>query len=327
MDKSSLTTENLSNFGVSLLNLLNFLSTYTGSKIFQNFLLAGVYNKEDKRLLWKMFLSQTYIKVGLTFINDGKGTIEAVEARSSEEYNSMNNKKTLLRVFQTIINIIRMNSDIEGNINENNDDGNKFNIKELKPVSVKFPKTLNPTNADTITSILLNDMYDRKDNKPTTVWFTFSDIYIKEYDDLTIKNNFLKEVIYTDSSKPKVATFNGRSINEFEYNKADIEAIMIFFSSSTHKVHCYKHDDKRPSMTLYLKREFWINVTDKHNPSIKEIHDLRMAEAKATDSNITTFRNFNVILFIVSAHCFACNYHEQFMSKSQLRCCLSDYYI
>nr|BDT62575.1 MAG: wsv137-like protein [Metapenaeus ensis majanivirus] len=186
-----------------------------------------------------------------------------------------------------------------------------------------------------------------------TVWFSLADIHVNNNnndDDNNNNNNSnnnndndKKEInvdnnnylsLYLHNKKSKHLSqdkfkINGNPINIYEYDRNDIIAIHNFFSSSTfHKVHCCnpKHNDRNPSMHLYLKKNVWYSLIDKWLLTRDEIDRLQMEEDQAINSNMTRFRNFNIILFILSAHCFACNYHENFLTRWQLRQVLKKYY-
>nr|BDT62859.1 MAG: wsv137-like protein [Metapenaeus joyneri majanivirus] len=203
----------------------------------------------------------------------------------------------------------------------------------MKTNNVKFPEKLNPVNADIIATMLYQNAKNKTKKTQmqyTTVWFSLADIYVKNNEENNLKefggnvvDDYLSLPYSYDCTETK---FEGNSINVYEYNNKDIAGIHNFFlSNASHKVHCLNrnHEDKNPSMQLYLKKNLWLSFINKYSPTEEEIKRLQMEHDQALDSNITKFRSSKIILFILSAHCFACDYHENFLTKIKLRQVLS----
>nr|BDT62255.1 MAG: wsv137-like protein [Penaeus semisulcatus majanivirus] len=193
-------------------------------------------------------------------------------------------------------------------------------------------------NVDIVCSAIIDDAKKKeredKETRPTTIWFALENIYrVETHDD---SSPDAPETVAVAAAAAEVVVARTTSslgkrstISHYEYDRDDITAIDNFFSlSSSHKVNCCnpRHRDEHPSMHLYRRSSVWLSRVGKCKPTRGELRDLEMKENLASESNISSFRGSNIILFIISAHCYACQHHVNFLPKSDLKRVLSAYY-
>lgn len=204
-----------------------------------------------------------------------------------------------------------------------------------KSFDIDLPEHIDFENVEIICSALIDDMkkkrIENKETRPTTIWFSLENIYHNESNYDSSLDLFADAPGVAAAAVAQSTSSLGKrmTISHYEYNRDDITAINNFFSlSSSHKVNCCnpRHRDKNPSMHLYRRSNVWLSRVGKHNPTRDELQHLEMKESMASESNISSFRGSSIILFIVSAHCYACQYHVNFLPKTDLKKVLSAFY-
>jgi len=329
---------NLSHFKVGLLDYFTFITSSAGLDMLTDIIMTGVCNKPHNEKIWKFIKCLYWLKIGVTILDDNEGTIDAIETQCEHQHHnasfSLSNEKRMFlqRIYQAMMIVFINTRD-----NEKADwQACTFN-KTLNVNNINLSEYLDIQRIDVLCSKLINDI--KKKKGPTTVWLSLK--YLYNYnnndnsndDELNIKDDLhllMASQDHDNDDDNDDDTRKTRTIKYYTYDKDDIIAMNHFFSSSsTHKVTCCnpKHRDRNPSMHLYHRPSVWISRVKKFNPTKEEIEYLNMQESEATESNVSTFRGSKILLFIVSAHCYSCNYHVHFLSKSDLRKMLSDHYI
>nr|BDT62372.1 MAG: wsv137-like protein [Melicertus latisulcatus majanivirus] len=326
--------ENLSHLKIGIIDFFNFIISDAGSTTLRDIIMIGTHNtSSNKKILWTFIKSLSLINIGITVLDDNNGTIHAIEIKKIKYSSDIpvkevrTNEKYIIiqRIFQAMVIVFQLlshNKEWQPVSRPPHKDINHFN-------DVYLSEPLGIENVDVICSMLINDMKEKKKvtGRPTRIWFSLENIY-KESNN---NDNDSSLNLFTDTALTiNESTMLEKNISQYEYDKDDIAAINVFFSlSPSHKVKCCNpvHSDQHPSMHLYRRANVWLSRIEKYNPTKDELQDLEMKEYNANESNISTFRGSNIILFTVSAHCFACQYHVYFLPKSDLKKILSAFYI
>ena len=326
---------NLSHFKVGLLDYFTFIVSSAGLDILKDIIMIGICNISNKNKIWKFTKSLSWLKIGVTILNDNEGTIDAIETRCDNQYHnttdvsSSNERRMFLqRIYQALMIIFRLIA--------THDETTKWQThapdKSRDVDNVYLSEHSDFQRPDILCSKLINDM--KKKKGPTRVWMSLKHLYNNDDDESNRNDNnsdddesnyeiFMAHHNHDDDDRKT------RSIAHYTYDEDDIVAMNHFFSSSsTHKVTCCnpKHRDRNPSMHLYRRPSVWMSRIEKCNPTKEEFEHLKMQECEANESNVSTFRGSKILLFTVSAHCYSCDYHVHLLSKSELKKVLSEFY-